>query len=146
MLIRHPPLTRILDDLADRKNGLYLTLPFFTNLNRTPLDRMLKSKTCSTVPSTASIGNDTRPNNLVRGELMNRFIASFAKLLLAILIAGGTLATDLHAQSDEITVNVPFAFIVGTHTISPGTYRFSLMSSEFLLSVVNTKTGDKQIF
>jgi len=77
---------------------------------------------------------------------MNRFIASFAKLLLAILIAGGTLATDLHAQSDEITVNVPFAFIVGTHTIAPGTYRFSLMSSEFLLSVVNTKTGDKQIF
>jgi hypothetical protein len=66
---------------------------------------------------------------------------------LAMLLMGATLATSLHAQSDNaITVSVPFRFTIGTETIAPGTYQFSLPSSQFLLSVVNVKTGNTEVF
>ena len=77
---------------------------------------------------------------------MTRLMPLFVKSLSVIFIAGGILATNLQAQSNEITVSVSFPFAVGSHNLAPGTYRFSLMSSEFLLSVVDVKTGNRQIF
>jgi hypothetical protein len=73
---------------------------------------------------------------------MTRFTSLAAKSLVTFLIAGGTLATNLQAQSDvAITARVPFPFTVGKHSIEPGTYQFSLLTSQFLLSVVNVKPG-----
>jgi hypothetical protein len=78
---------------------------------------------------------------------MTRFTSLVVKSLAPLLIAGGTLATNLQAQSDDaITVRVPFPFTVGTRSIAPGTYRFSLLSGHFLLSVLDVKTGDVEMF
>lgn len=77
---------------------------------------------------------------------MTRFTSLVVKSLVTLLIGSGTLATNLQAQSGAITVSVPFPFIVGAQSIAPGTYQFSLLSSQFLLSVVNVKTGDREIF
>jgi hypothetical protein len=77
---------------------------------------------------------------------MTRFTSFVVKSLVTLLIGSGTLATNLQAQSGAITVSVPFPFIVGTQTIAPGTYQFSLLSTHFLLSVLNVKTGHTEIF
>lgn len=78
---------------------------------------------------------------------MTRFTSLFGKSLLALLIAGGAaLPTSMQAQDDAITVSVPFPFTVGTQSIAPGTYRFRLVSSQFLLSVTNVKTGHEELF
>lgn len=77
---------------------------------------------------------------------MKRITSLFAKSLFTLLIAGGTLATHLQAQNESMTVTVPFPFTVGTQCIAPGTYRFSLITSQYMLSVVNLKTGYKEIF
>lgn len=77
---------------------------------------------------------------------MTRFSSLVIKSLITLLIGSATLATNLQAQSDAFTVNVPFRFTVGTETIAPGTYQFSLPSGQFLLSVVNMKTGDTEMF
>lgn len=78
---------------------------------------------------------------------MARRTALAAGSLLALLMAGGTLAHPLHAQSDEeITVRIPFPFAVGAHALAPGTYQFSLPSTSFMLSVLNVKTGVVEMF
>lgn len=77
---------------------------------------------------------------------MTRYTSIVVKSLVTLLIGSGTLATNLQAQSDEITVRVPFPFTLGTQRIASGTYQFSLLSSQFLLSVVNVKTGDREMF
>ena len=78
---------------------------------------------------------------------MTKFTSLVAASLVTLLIGSTTLAINLQAQSDDaITVRVPFSFTVGTQSIAPGTYRFSLVSSQFLLSVVNIKTGDMEMF
>lgn len=78
---------------------------------------------------------------------MRKFTSLVVTSLVTLLIGSATLATNLQAQSDDaITVRVPFSFTVGTQSIAPGTYRFSLLSSQFLLSVVNVKTGDMEMF
>ena len=78
---------------------------------------------------------------------MKRFTSLVAQSLVTFLIAGGTIASTLHAQSnDAITVRVPFPFTVGTQNLAPGTYQFSLPSSPFALSVLNVKTGDLETF
>ncbi|MFZ0273681.1 MAG: hypothetical protein WB524_01480 [Acidobacteriaceae bacterium] len=78
---------------------------------------------------------------------MKRITSLIAKSLVAILIGGGALAGNLQAQSDSgITVSIPFPFTVGTQCIAPGTYRFSLVSDQFLLSVLNVKTGSEEMF
>ena len=66
---------------------------------------------------------------------------------IIILIGSGTLAINLHAQTDLVeTASIPFPFTVGTQSIAPGTYQFNLESGPFLLSVVNVKTGDVEMF
>ena len=67
--------------------------------------------------------------------------------LVTLLLGSATLATSLQAQSDgAITIRIPFSFTVGTQSIAPGTYQFSLLSTHFLLSMVNVKTGDVEMF
>jgi hypothetical protein len=69
------------------------------------------------------------------------------KSLIIFLIGSGTLAINLHAQTDLVeTASIPFPFTVGTKSIAPGTYHFILESGPFLLSVVNVKTGDVEMF
>ena len=77
---------------------------------------------------------------------MTRFRSLVIRSLAMLLIGSATFATNPHAQSNVITISVPFRFAVGTTTIAPGTYQFSLPSSQFLLSVVNVKTGATKIF
>lgn len=69
-----------------------------------------------------------------------------AKSILALLSAGITLPTTMQAQDEAITVTVPFQFAIGAQRIDPGTYQFSLASSQFLLSVTNVKTGHVELF
>jgi hypothetical protein len=78
---------------------------------------------------------------------MTKFTSLVVTSLVTLLIDSATLAPNLQAQGDDaITLRVPFSFTVGTESIAPGTYQFSLLSSQFLLSVVNVKTGDTEIF
>ncbi len=78
---------------------------------------------------------------------MKRITSFVVKSLVTILIGSGPLAGNLQAQIDRsMTASIPFPFTVGTHTIPPGTYRFSLASSQFLLSVLDVKTGHEEIF
>lgn len=77
---------------------------------------------------------------------MTRFTSLFGKSLFALLIASGTFATNMQAQDDAITVSVPFPFTVGSQSIAPGTYQFSLTSSQFLLSITDLKTGHVEMF
>jgi hypothetical protein len=78
------------------------------------------------------------------GKTMTRFRSLVIQSLATLLI--GSATTNLQAQSDAITVRVPFRFAVGTTTIAPGTYQFSQPSSQFMVSVVNVKTGVTKIF
>jgi hypothetical protein len=77
---------------------------------------------------------------------MTRFRLLVIKSLATLLVGSATLATNLQAQNEEITARVPFRFTVGTATIAPGTYQFSLPSGHFLLSVVNVETGASEMF
>jgi hypothetical protein len=77
---------------------------------------------------------------------MTRVTSFIVKSLVTLLIGGGTLAANLQAQGDPITVDIPFPFTVGTQSIGPGTYTFSLLPSQFLLSVTNVKTGGIEMF
>ena len=78
---------------------------------------------------------------------MNRITSLIVTSLVTLLIGSGALAGNLQEQTDlSITASIPFPFTVGTHPIPPGTYRFSLASSQFLLSVLNVKTGHEQVF
>lgn len=78
---------------------------------------------------------------------MKRISSLVAKSLMSILIGCGTLAINLQAQSDlAMTASIPFPFTVATHSMAPGTYEFSLVSSQFLVSVLNVKTGHQEMF
>jgi hypothetical protein len=78
---------------------------------------------------------------------MTKFTSLVVTSLVTLLIGSATLAPNLQAQgNDAITFRVPFSFTVGTQSIAPGTYQFSLLSNQFLLSVLNVKTGHKEIF
>jgi hypothetical protein len=78
---------------------------------------------------------------------MKRITSVVVKSLVTMLIGSGTLRGNLQAQSDlSMTASIPFPFTVGTHSIPAGTYRFSLPSSPFLLSVFNVKNGHEQLY
>jgi len=80
-------------------------------------------------------------------QAMKRILSLIAKSLVMILIVSGTLEINLQAQSNlAVTASIPFPFTVNTHDMAPGTYEFSLVSSQFLLSVLNVKTGHQQMF
>ena len=78
---------------------------------------------------------------------MKRITSIVAGSFLAILIAGCTLATDLQAQNEPgLIFVVPFEFSTNGHPVPAGTYQVTLDSSQFLISIRNIKTGDKQLF
>lgn len=78
---------------------------------------------------------------------MKRIMSLLIPSLVVILIGSGAFTTSLLAQSDfAMTVNVPFPFTVGTQSIAPGTYRFSLESSPFQLAIVDVKNGHEKLF
>jgi hypothetical protein len=78
---------------------------------------------------------------------MKRIRLLVIKSLIAAVVVTGPVALTLQAQSNpEITATVPFPFIVGTRSITPGNYQFTLMGSPFLLSVLNVKTGHQELF
>lgn len=76
---------------------------------------------------------------------MKRTSFLIVSMLVAILI--GTCTSLLSAETEsEVTAEIPFPFTVGKQTIAPGTYQFSLVSGQFLLSVRNLKTGHPEMF
>jgi len=78
---------------------------------------------------------------------MKRIRSLVVKSLIAAVVVLGPAALTLQAQSNlEITATIPFPFVVGTRSITPGSYQFSLMGSPFLLSVLNVKTGHQELF
>jgi len=78
---------------------------------------------------------------------MKRIRSLVVKSLIAAVVVTGPAALTLQAQSDlEMKATIPFTFIVGTRSITPGSYQFSLMGSPFLLSVLNVKTGHQELF
>lgn len=77
---------------------------------------------------------------------MKSITSRVTRALAAALIAAGALAAHLQAQSEiGITVQVPFPFSVGKHTIQAGTYQFWQIN-QFQLSVLNVKTGEHELF
>lgn len=77
---------------------------------------------------------------------MTRLVSLAAKSLAVLLLGSAALSVNLHAQSDALTITVPFPFTVGAQTLPPGTYRFSMESSHFLLTVINGKTNKMEAF
>lgn len=77
---------------------------------------------------------------------MKHIPSLIVKLLVTILVISGPFAISVQAQTDPgIIVSIPFPFTVGTQRVAPGTYDFSLVS-QFLLSVRNAITGEKEMF
>ncbi|MBS1804076.1 MAG: hypothetical protein JST28_11965 [Acidobacteria bacterium] len=78
---------------------------------------------------------------------MKRATSMMAGMLLAVLIAGGAAGTKSSAQSVSGEVfTVPFAFTADGHEVEPGTYEVRRDSSQFVMSIQNVKTGEKQLF
>jgi len=76
---------------------------------------------------------------------MKKTASVLARLLLFLFIGSGAINLKAQVLNDSITVRVPFAFTAGTQTIGPGNYKFSLVSGEFLLSMVDVRTGHSQM-
>jgi hypothetical protein len=78
---------------------------------------------------------------------MKRIHSIIVGSLFAILLMGGPFAARLHAQDDPGAVfSVPFAFSVDGHAITAGNYKLNMVSSQYLMSIRNLKTGDLQMF
>jgi hypothetical protein len=78
---------------------------------------------------------------------MNRVTSIMAGLLLTAVVAGNTFEAKLNAQSGPGEIfTVPFAFTADGHVVEPGTYEIRRDSSQFLISIQNVKTGEKQLF
>ena len=78
---------------------------------------------------------------------MNWISSLVAKSIVAAAVFGGPVASTLQAQSNlQIRASISFPFIFGTRSIAPGSYQFTLMEDQFLLSVLNVKTGRQELF
>jgi hypothetical protein len=76
---------------------------------------------------------------------MKRITSIIVKSLFAILISGGLSATANAQYDPGITIDIPFAFSANGQEIAAGTYQLQLISSNFLMSVRNVKTGNQQM-
>jgi hypothetical protein len=89
----------------------------------------------------------SRSHEASRRKGMKRIHSIIAGSLFAILIMGSPFAERLHAQDGlGVVFSVPFAFSVDGHNITAGTYKLNLVSSQYLMSIRNLKTGDLEIF
>jgi hypothetical protein len=78
---------------------------------------------------------------------MKRMRSIIVGSLVAVLIAGGTFTSKLHAQNDPgVVFSVPFAFTADGRNIAAGTYELNLVSNKFMMSIRNMETGDMQVF
>ncbi len=78
---------------------------------------------------------------------MKRMSSIIVGSLVAVLIAGGTFAAQLHAQNGPgVVFSVPFAFTADGRNIAAGTYELNLVSNKFMMSIRNVETGDMQVF
>lgn len=78
---------------------------------------------------------------------MKRITSIMAGALFAVLIAGGGFTTRLSAQNKPAAIfSVPFAFTTDGHDMAAGTYEINLVSDQYLMSIRNVETGEKQIF
>jgi hypothetical protein len=76
---------------------------------------------------------------------MKRVASIIVKSLFAVLVSGGPFALNAQAQYDEgITTNIPFAFSADGHEIRASTYRLRLINNNFMMSLVDVKTGNEQ--
>jgi len=78
---------------------------------------------------------------------MKRMSSIITGSLAAVLIVGSTFAVKLHAQDGPgVSFSVPFAFSLDGQHIDAGNYKLNLVSSQYLLSIRNLKTGELRFF
>ncbi|HEY2470075.1 MAG TPA: hypothetical protein VGI45_19900 [Terracidiphilus sp.] len=78
---------------------------------------------------------------------MKRITSIMAESLVAVLIAGGGFTNKLTAQNEPGAIfSVPFSFTADGYVVAAGTYEVNLVSSQYLMSIRNVDTGEKQIF
>jgi hypothetical protein len=78
---------------------------------------------------------------------MKRIQSIIVGSLFAILIMGGPFAARLHALDDHgVVFSVPFTFSLDGQNVAAGNYELNLVSSQFVMSIRNLKTGDLQFF
>jgi hypothetical protein len=80
---------------------------------------------------------------------MNRikFVITYTKLILAVVLTSGILALGTQAASaQEIIVTTPFAFSAGSQLYPAGTYRFTVKYESSLLSIRNVNGGGEKFF
>ena len=78
---------------------------------------------------------------------MKRINTIIAGSLFAILIMGSPFASRLQAQDDlGVNFSVPFAFSLDGQNIAAGNYKLNLVSSQYMMSIRNLKTGDLRFF
>lgn len=76
-----------------------------------------------------------------------RISSMVAGSFLAVLLAAGVFEAKLSAQDPSGEVfTVPFEFTADGHPIQPGTYEVRRAGSQFLISIENVATGDKELF
>lgn len=78
---------------------------------------------------------------------MKRVKSIVAGSLFSVLIVCGGCSPKIRAQFAPGEVfTVPFAFRADGHEIGAGTYEIRRDSSQFLISIQNVQTGEKQLF
>lgn len=77
---------------------------------------------------------------------MRRVASTIWKMVLATLIAGGTITPPLRAQDGVgVDVAIPFAFSANGREFPAGRYRFTI-EDQFELSIRDLRTGPKRFF
>lgn len=77
---------------------------------------------------------------------MKHITSIMAGVMLTVFIAGGFEAGATAQDGTGEIFTVPFAFSADGHKVQAGTYEIRRDSSQFLLSIQDVKTGEKQLF
>lgn len=78
---------------------------------------------------------------------MKQVSSIMAGVLLAATVASGSFVARATAQEATGEIfTVPFSFTADGHEVQPGTYEIRRGASQFLLSIENVKTGEKELF
>lgn len=78
---------------------------------------------------------------------MKQVSSIMAGVLLAVTFASGSFVARATAQDATGEIfTVPFSFTADGHEVQPGTYEIRRGASQFLLSIENVKTGEKELF
>jgi hypothetical protein len=108
---------------------------------------MLESLCGTDVATVAAEMQVSRSHEASRRNDMKRIHSIIAGSLFAILVLSCGFATRLQAQDEPaVTFSIPFAFSTAGRTIPAGTYQLNLVEGQHLMSILNVKTGDMQVF